>query len=87
MYLTDLITKHFGSDKVMHYLGGAWITALASPFGGLGISIAFIIILCLSFIKEKWLDETFDWYDILAAFVGSLSTILIYVLIQKIFLI
>lgn len=36
MKLTDLIVKIFGSDKVMHFLGGAWIVALATPFGWWG---------------------------------------------------
>ena len=33
MKLTNIIVNHFGSDKVMHFLGGAWIVALATPFG------------------------------------------------------
>ena len=81
MKLTDLIVKYFGSDKVMHYLGGAWITELASPFGWWGILCGVIITLLLSFVKEKWLDENFDWFDILAAVLGCASTILIYVVI------
>lgn len=81
MKLTDLIVKHFSSDKVMHFLGGAWITALTTPFGWWGILIGVIFTLLLSFAKEQWLDENFDWYDILSAFIGCISTIIIYLII------
>lgn len=81
MKFTDLIVKHYGSDKVMHFLGGAWITALATPFGWYGILVALFITLLLSFVKEKWFDENFDWYDILSAFMGVVSTIIIYFVI------
>lgn len=82
MKLTDTIVNRFGTDKVMHFLGGAWITALATPFGWWGILVAFILTMVLSFVKEKRFDTTFDWYDILAAFSGSVATMLIYIIIS-----
>lgn len=81
MKLTNIIVNHFGSDKVMHFLGGAWIIALATPFGWWGMLIGFIIVMLLSFAKEQWLDDIFEWYDILAAFLGCVATVIIYLLI------
>lgn len=81
MKLTNIIVNHFGSDKVMHFLGGAWIVALATPFGWRGMLIGFIIVMLLSFAKEQWLDDIFEWYDILAAFLGCVATVIIYLLI------
>lgn len=81
MKLTNIIVNHFGSDKVMHFLGGAWIVALATPFGWWGMLIGFIIVMLLSFAKEQWLDDIFEWYDILAAFLGCVATVIIYLLI------
>lgn len=81
MKLSDLIVEHFGSDKVMHFLGGAWILALATPFGWNGILVAFILAMVLSYSKEKWLDENFEWPDVLSAFCGCASTFLIYVVL------
>lgn len=81
MKLTDLIVKHFGSEKVMHFLGGAWIVALATPFGWWGVLIGFIIAMLLSFAKEQWLDDNFEWCDILAACLGCTATVIIYSII------
>lgn len=81
MKLTDLIVNKFGSDKVMHFFGGALITALLSPFGWFGILIGFIITLILSFIKEQYLDVTFEWGDIIAAICGSSLSTVIYAII------
>ena len=81
MKLTNIIVNHFGSDKVMHFLGGAWIVALATPMGWWGVLIGFIIAMLLSFAKEQWLDDNFEWYDILAAFLGCIATVIIYSII------
>lgn len=81
MKLTDLIVKHFGSDKVMYFLGGAWIVALATPFGWWGVLIGFIIAMLLSFAKEQWIDDNFERYNLLAAFLGCVATIIIYLII------
>ena len=81
MKLTDFIVKHFGSDKVMHFLGGALIVALATTFRWLGVLIGFIIAMLLSFAKEQWLEDNFEWCDILAAFLGCIATVIIYSII------
>lgn len=78
MKFTDWIVEKFGNDKIMHFLGGAWITSLFSPFGWIGIIIGIVLTLILSLIKEQYLDSEFDFKDIIAASMGSLTSILLY---------
>lgn len=78
MYLSNWIVEKFGSDKVLHFLGGGWITSIFSPFGWIGIIIGVLITLVLSLIKEQFLDSFFDWKDICAASIGSVISVLIY---------
>ena len=59
----------------------AVMLALATPFGWWGVLIGFIIAMLLSFAKEQWLDDNFEWYDILAAFLGCIATVIIYSII------
>lgn len=86
MKFTDWLTNSFGTDKVMHFLGGAWITSLFSPIGWWGILIGIIITLILSFVKELWLDTFFDYKDIVAATLGSCTSVILYLLIYFIIL-
>lgn len=78
MKLSNWIVEKFGTDKVLHFLGGGWITSIFSPFGWIGIIIGVVVTLVLSFIKEQFLDSFFDWKDICAASVGSVISVLIY---------
>lgn len=81
MKIIDNIISRFGTDKVLHFLGGGWITSLFSPLGWLGILIGFVIMLVLSFIKEEFLDNSFDWKDICAACMGGGISVVIYLII------
>ena len=78
MKLINNIIEKFGTDKVLHFLGGGWITSIFSPFGWVGIIIGIVFTIVLSFIKEQFLDSFFDWKDICAAFIGSVISVLIY---------
>ena len=81
MQIIDKIINKCGTDKVLHFLVGAWITSMFSPFGWLGIIIGTVTMLILSFIKEIWLDDVFDKKDIIAACIGSGVSTLFYLLI------
>ena len=81
MKLVDNIISRFGTDKVLHFLGGGWITSLFSPLGWFGILIGFAIMLVLSFIKEEFLDNSFDWKDICAASIGGGISVVIYLMV------
>lgn len=76
--LTNWFVNNFGSDKVMHFLGGAWITSILSVFGWYGIIAAILLVFTLSFIKEQFLDATFDKWDINAAMIGSAVSTMLY---------
>ena len=84
MRFTDWIVEKIGSDKIMHFLGGAWITSLFSPIGWFGIIIGVVLILTLSFIKEQYLDSEFDFNDIIAAAIGCMTSTLLYWLLISI---
>ena len=71
MKLVNNIIEKFGTDKVLHFLVGGWITSIFSPFGWVGIIIGITLTLILSLIKEQFLDSFFDWKDICAASIGS----------------
>lgn len=78
MKLIDNIIEKIGSDKVLHFLGGGWITSIFSPFGWIGIIIGIAVTIILSFIKEQFLDSFFDWKDIYAACIGGGISVVIY---------
>ena len=78
MKLINNIIEKFGTDKVLHFLGGGWITSIFSPFGWVGIIIGIVLTIILSFIKEQFLDSSFDWKDIYAASIGSAISLVIY---------
>ena len=82
MKLTNWFVEKFGTDKMLHFLGGALMVAVTSPLGWWGVLVGFIMMLGLSFIKEQCLDSTFDKKDIIAATLGSIVAIVLYVIIR-----
>lgn len=80
MKLTDSIVSKFGSDKVMHFLGGGYIVALGALFGLWGAVTTFIITFIISYVKEQWLDTEFDWGDIFAAMGGGTISFLTFLI-------
>lgn len=70
MKLLNSFISRIGTDKVMHFLVGGWLTAQFTAYGiGMGI-VGTVIIAGLEFAKEKWLDDTFDKKDLLATVSG-----------------
>ena len=51
MKLTNWFVEKFGTDKMLHFLGGALMIAVPSPLGWWGVIVGFIMMLGLSFIK------------------------------------
>lgn len=82
MTLKEFINKHYNKNTVTHFLSGAWITALGSPLEWWGIFIAFAACILLSFIKEKYIDKSFNSFDILTVFMGCITTTIIFVIIH-----
>ena len=73
-----------GMDKIAHFgIGGIIgatiaivITLAIGDYGwvvGVYPFLAHTIVFIISFIKEKFLDDEFNWLDILASVLGSIS--------------
>lgn len=82
MKLTNWFVDKFGTDKMLHFMGGALMVSVLSPFGWWGVAIGFILMLILSFAKEQWFDSIFDKKDIIAATLGGIVAIVLYVIIR-----
>lgn len=86
MKLKEFIDNHYNKNTVTHFLSGAWITALGSPLDWWGIFIAIATCIILSFVKEKYIDKTFNSFDIMTVFAGCITTTIIYVIIKYLLL-
>lgn len=83
--MAGLIEKA-GIDRVLHFLVGFAFT-LAGFMFGLGFSNspagwggwACFIIVAIAFIKEKFVDKSFDFVDIWYTFIGAVLAVLLYV--------
>jgi len=53
MKFTQRLVEKYG-DSCLHFAVCAWLTALLSPFGWVGIIIGFVISCIISYIKEKY---------------------------------
>ena len=73
-----------GMDKIAHFgIGGIIgatiaivITLARGDYGWVAGAYPFVahaIVFILSFIKEKFMDEEFNWLDILASVLGSIA--------------
>ena len=80
-----------GMDKIAHFgIGGiigaaiAIIVTLAiGDYGwvvGVYPFVAHAIVFILSFIKEKFMDDEFNWLDILASVLGSVAVHMAFIL-------
>lgn len=79
--LDEFINK-IGTDKVLHFLVGAWIISLLSPIGWGAVTVGIVLVLFASVIKEVFLDDEIDVWDIVAGVAGSAVSALIYGIIS-----
>lgn len=77
MKIINKLIEKYGADKLLHYAVGGWLTAIGSLFGWIGLIIGFILVVVLSFIKER-LDDKRDKKDILAGVLGGITMVIIY---------
>ena len=81
--IKNITNKFKGSDKLLHYLGGAFISFIISNIafiqeGVIGASviaspiIGVIAAMLIEFIKEFVFDEKSDKYDIIATLGGAI---------------
>ena len=80
-----------GMDKIAHFgIGGiigaaiAIIVTLAiGDYGwvvGVYPFVAHVVVFILSFSKEKFMDDEFNWLDILASVLGSIAVHMAFIL-------
>ena len=71
-----------GVDKLLHFSIGAWITALGGMYNHIGCLCCGVLIIILSIIKERLLDDNADYKDVFATSLGSVTSIIIYYIIN-----
>ena len=79
MKIINKLVERYGADKLLHYAVGGWLTAICSLFGWIGLLAGFILVVALSFIKER-LDDRSDKKDIIAGLLGSMTMAIIYLI-------
>ena len=73
-----------GMDKIAHFgiggiIGAAIAIVITFAIGDYGLVVgvypfvSHAVVFVLSFIKEKFMDDEFNWLDILASVLGSIS--------------
>lgn len=82
--LDDLVKK-VGNDKVLHFLGGAWICAVISFVVIIqkcntsswdkisSVLVGTLVVVVLSVVKEIFLDDKADWMDVVASVAGCIT--------------
>lgn len=73
--------KYYGTDKVLHFLVGAWLTSLVTPLGFGAVLTMFIFVTVISYIKELYVDSIPDKKDFYAGVSGSLVAAFIWLLL------
>ena len=71
-----------GVDKLLHFSIGAWITALGGMYNHIGCLCCGGLIIILNIIKERLLDDNADYKDVFATSLGSVTSIIIYYIIN-----
>ena len=71
------IVEHFGVDKLLHFLVGAWLTSIVSPFGMLYVVAMLVFVTVISYVKEVYVDSVFDKKDLIAGVLGSATSTII----------
>jgi hypothetical protein len=75
-WLSKIIEK-VGTDKALHFLVGALITAYACMLGVHYVWASIPFVVFLSFYKE-FMDKDFDIKDIIAGVLGSVTSVVVY---------
>ena len=68
----------YGIDKVLHFLVAAFLTSLVSPMGFAAMLTMFVLLMIVSYIKEKYMDAEFTKDDIKFALYGSITSFILY---------
>ena len=75
MKLTDKLVEKIGVDKMLHFFVAAWLVSECKAFGIEVGCIAWIVVVMLAFVKEKWLDDFLDARDLLWSALGGFASL------------
>jgi hypothetical protein len=77
MKIVDKILSKIGTDKLLHFLVGALLTAWASMVNDVCMWVAVVLVVVCSIAKEV-LDDKVEWMDIVAGCIGCATSIAVY---------
>ena len=80
MKLTDKLVEKIGADKLLHFFVAAWLVSECKAFGIIAGFFGWIVVIILSAIKERFLDDEPEPMDACAAAYGGFVSLLIGVL-------
>jgi hypothetical protein len=75
------ILKKIGTDKALHFLVGALITAWAGLLGEYYLLMSTVVVFAIAYTKEEF-DNVFDVKDIIATMLGSVTSVVVYLVLQ-----
>ena len=81
MKLIDKIKQAVNTDKALHFLTAAWIMAQFTPHGLWMALLGLLFVVAASVAKEKWMDDTPDWWDVAAAVLGAMAQIILHMIL------
>ena len=74
MDIQNSILKEIGSDKILHFFAGGWISAVVYPKWWVAIPVAVIVGLLKEIIDFAIRKTGFDWRDWFATALGGVVT-------------
>lgn len=77
MEIVNKFLTKVGTDKFLHFLVGALITAYASMINSFFLWGSLLFVFIISIIKEKC-DDIYDKKDIISGVLGSILSIILY---------
>lgn len=68
-----------GIDKITHFAVAAWLVAECKAYGTGAGCIGFLVVVMLSFVKEKWMDDRLTAMDFWWSVCGGFASLVLMV--------
>lgn len=78
------MVNHFGTDKCLHFLVGAWLTSMVTPLGFWWVMAMVAFVAVISYVKEAYVDDICDKIDMYAGIRGSVISCVIWFVLEMI---
>ena len=75
--MTDKLIDKIGYDKLLHFFVAAWLVSECKSFGLEAAAIVWIVVGILSFVKERYLDNSFNYWDAWFSVLGGFLSLAI----------